>query len=34
VEGRDNTQANLKKHIDDFAAAYGRLISETGIKAE
>jgi tripartite-type tricarboxylate transporter receptor subunit TctC len=34
AEGRDNTQANLKKHIDDFAATYGRLISEMGIKAE
>ena len=24
---------NLKKHIDDFAATYGRLIAELGIKA-
>ena len=34
AEGRDNTQANLKKHIDDFATTYGRLINEMGIKAE
>jgi tripartite-type tricarboxylate transporter receptor subunit TctC len=34
AEGRDNTQANLKKHIDDFAATYGKLINEMGIKAE
>jgi hypothetical protein len=30
AECRDNTQVNLKKHIDDFAATYGRLINETG----
>ncbi|MBX9840500.1 MAG: tripartite tricarboxylate transporter substrate binding protein [Xanthobacteraceae bacterium] len=34
AEGRDNTPANLKKHIDDFATTYGRLINEMGIKAE
>jgi tripartite-type tricarboxylate transporter receptor subunit TctC len=34
AQARDNTQANLKKHIDDFAATYGRLINELGIKAE
>jgi tripartite-type tricarboxylate transporter receptor subunit TctC len=33
-QGSDNTPANLKKHIDDFAATYGRLINEMGIKAE
>jgi tripartite-type tricarboxylate transporter receptor subunit TctC len=32
--GRDNTAANLKKHIDDFATTYGKLITEHGIKAE
>ena len=34
TEGRDNTAANLKKHIDDFATTYGKLITEQGIKAE
>ena len=34
AEGRDNTQASLARHIDDFAATYGRLISELEIKAE
>jgi tripartite-type tricarboxylate transporter receptor subunit TctC len=34
TEGRDNTVANLKRHIDEFAATYGRLIAELGIKAE
>ena len=34
TEGRDNTAANLKKHIDDFATTYGKLIAEQGIKAE
>jgi tripartite-type tricarboxylate transporter receptor subunit TctC len=34
TEGRENTPANLKKHIDDFAATYGRLITEMGIKSE
>src|SRR5262249_52036889 len=34
AEGRDNTPANLKRHIDDFAATYGKLINEMGIKAE
>jgi tripartite-type tricarboxylate transporter receptor subunit TctC len=32
AEGRDNTPARLKKHIDDFAATYGRIIVEAGIK--
>jgi tripartite-type tricarboxylate transporter receptor subunit TctC len=31
---RDNTVAALKRHIDDFAATYGKLIAEMGIKAE
>jgi tripartite-type tricarboxylate transporter receptor subunit TctC len=30
----ENTVADLKKHIDDFAATYGKLIAELGIKAE
>jgi tripartite-type tricarboxylate transporter receptor subunit TctC len=34
TEGRDNTSANLKKHIDGFATTYGKLITEQGIKAE
>ena len=34
TEGRDNTSANLKKHIDGFAMTYGKLITEQGIKAE
>jgi tripartite-type tricarboxylate transporter receptor subunit TctC len=34
TEGRDNTAAHLKKHIDDFATTYGKLIAEQGIKAE
>jgi tripartite-type tricarboxylate transporter receptor subunit TctC len=34
TEGRDNTPANLKKHIDGFATIYGKLIAEQGIKAE
>ena len=34
TEGRDNTAVNLKKHIDDFAMTYGKLIAEQGIKAE
>jgi tripartite-type tricarboxylate transporter receptor subunit TctC len=34
TEGRENTPAKLKKHIDDFAATYGKLITEMGIKAE
>jgi tripartite-type tricarboxylate transporter receptor subunit TctC len=33
-EGRDNTPARLKKHIDDFAATYGKIIAEAGIKNE
>lgn len=33
-ETADNTVANLKKHIDNFAATYGKLIAEMGIKAE
>jgi tripartite-type tricarboxylate transporter receptor subunit TctC len=32
TESRDNTVANLKKHIDGFAATYGKLITELGIK--
>jgi tripartite-type tricarboxylate transporter receptor subunit TctC len=34
TERADNTVAHLKKHIDDFAATYGKLIAETGIKAQ
>ena len=34
AESRDNTPAHLKKHIDDFAATYGKLIADMGIKAE
>ncbi len=34
TEARDNTPAHLKKHIDDFAAVYGKLIADMGIKAE
>jgi len=30
----DNTVADLTKHIDEFAATYGKLIAELGIKAE
>jgi tripartite-type tricarboxylate transporter receptor subunit TctC len=30
----DNTVAALKRHIDDFAATYGKLIADLGIKAE
>jgi tripartite-type tricarboxylate transporter receptor subunit TctC len=30
----DNTVAHLKTHIDDFAAVYGKLITELNIKAE
>ncbi len=33
-EGSKNTVAALKKHIDDFEGAYGKLITELGIKAE
>ena len=33
-EGRTNTPADLKKHIDDFAAVYGKLINDLNIKAE
>jgi len=34
IEGRENSPAHLKKHIDDFAATYGKIITEAGIKAE
>jgi tripartite-type tricarboxylate transporter receptor subunit TctC len=34
AEGSQNTPANLKKHLDDFAATYGKLITELNIKAE
>ncbi|MEA3028140.1 MAG: hypothetical protein QOF91_3425 [Alphaproteobacteria bacterium] len=34
TESGANTPAHLKKHIDDFAATYGKLIAEMGIKAE
>ena len=29
-----NTVADLTRHIDEFAATYGKLIAEMGIKAE
>jgi tripartite-type tricarboxylate transporter receptor subunit TctC len=34
TESSENTPAHLKKHIDDFAATYGKLIAEMGLKAE
>ena len=34
ADSRDNTVTNLKQHIDDFAATYGKLINELGIKSE
>ena len=34
IEGRENSVGHLKKHIDDFAATYGKLIAEMGIKNE
>jgi tripartite-type tricarboxylate transporter receptor subunit TctC len=34
TERGDNTVAGLKKHIDEFAATYGKLITDLGIKAE
>ena len=34
VERHENSVAHVKKHIDDFAATYGKLITELGIKAE
>jgi len=33
-ERTDNTPAALKRHIDDFAATYGKLIADMGIKPE
>ena len=33
-ERRQNTVAALKKHIDDFQAAYEKLITELGIEAQ
>jgi hypothetical protein len=33
-DGRHNSIAALKKHIDDFQATYDKLITELGIKAE
>jgi tripartite-type tricarboxylate transporter receptor subunit TctC len=33
-ERNANSPAALKKHIDDFAATYGKLINDLGIKAE
>ena len=33
-ESRQNTVAALKKHIDDFAATYDKLIDELGIEAQ
>jgi tripartite-type tricarboxylate transporter receptor subunit TctC len=34
AERNENSPADLRKHIDDFAATYGKLIAELGIKAE
>ena len=34
AEARENTPANLKRYIDNFASIYGKLIEEMGIKAE
>jgi tripartite-type tricarboxylate transporter receptor subunit TctC len=34
TERADNTVAHLKKHIDSFAATYGKLIAEAGIKVQ
>ena len=34
IEGRQNSAGHLKKHIDDFATTYGKLITELGIKTE
>jgi tripartite-type tricarboxylate transporter receptor subunit TctC len=34
TERADNTVAHLKNHIDGFAATYGKLVAETGIKAQ
>jgi tripartite-type tricarboxylate transporter receptor subunit TctC len=34
IEGRENSVGHLKKHIDDFATTYGKLITELGIKNE
>lgn len=34
IEGRENSPARLKKHIDDFASTYGKLITDLGIKNE
>jgi tripartite-type tricarboxylate transporter receptor subunit TctC len=34
AEARENTPANLKRYIDDFASTYGKLITEMDIKAE
>jgi tripartite-type tricarboxylate transporter receptor subunit TctC len=34
IEGRENSPAHLKKHIDDFASTYGKLITDLGIKNE
>ena len=34
AERSENSPADLRKHIDDFAATYGKLIAELGIKAE
>jgi tripartite-type tricarboxylate transporter receptor subunit TctC len=34
TESSENTPAHLTNHIDGFAATYGKLIAEMGIKAE
>jgi hypothetical protein len=33
-QSKQNTVAALKKHIDDFAATYDKLIDELGIEAQ
>ena len=33
-ESGENTVASVKQHIDEFAATYGKLIADMGIKAE
>jgi tripartite-type tricarboxylate transporter receptor subunit TctC len=32
-EARENTAASVKRHIDDFAATYGTLVTELGLKS-
>jgi tripartite-type tricarboxylate transporter receptor subunit TctC len=32
-EARDNTAASVKRHIDDFQATYGKIVTELGLKS-